>query len=236
MEDSDDLYAYILLENFKWEVTSADHQGKTSAPSVTAKLIMGAFSIKTYSSPSVKVDYVDPTDKDKDDDKGGIKDEDEFPGKDFPDVETEYKGLGLTVSYDIDPVMLSLGVVSENDWTEDKTDPEFKDVTACHTHGPNDKGENVLMKCKADDPNDQNDENAYAFIGMVNLDIGENAELEAKVAYAHEYVKGGYTMPDDIGIGAKATFKPGRHYADNRVSTPRSRRMARPSRGTSAEA
>ena len=61
------------------------------------------------------------------------------------------------------------------------------------------------MKCKNDDPNDQNDENAYAFLGTVNLDIGDNAELEAKVAYAHEYS----TDVDDIGIGAKATFNLG---------------------------
>ena len=45
-----------------------------------------------------------------------------------------YTGLGLTVAYDIDPVMLSLGVVSENDWTESKPDPENKDVVDCHTH------------------------------------------------------------------------------------------------------
>ena len=214
MEDSDDLYAYIELNDFKWEVTSADGQGKTSAPSVTAKLIMGAFSIKTFSGPTVKVDYVDPTDKDADDGKGGIKDEDEFPGKDFDDVATEYKGAGLTVSYDIDPVMVSLGVVSENDWTEDKTDPEFKDVTACHTHGENDKGVTVLMKCPNDNPNDQNDENAYAFIGTINLDIGEDADLEAKVSYAHEYTTGGIDKPastlhDEIGIGAKANFNLG---------------------------
>ena len=214
MEDSDDLYAYIELNDFKWEVTSADGQGKTSAPSVTAKLIMGAFSIKTWSGPTVKVDYVDPTDKDADDGKGGIKDEDEFPGKDFDDVATVYTGAGLTVSYDIDPVMLSLGVVSENDWTEDKTDPEFKDVTACHTHDANDKDEIVLMKCASANPNDQNDENAYAFIGTINLDIGEDADLEAKVSYAHEYTSGGIVTPpstnyDEIGIGAIANFNLG---------------------------
>ena len=67
MMDTDDLYAYIELKDFKWEVTSADGQGKTSAPGVTAKLIMGAFSIKTFSGPTVKVDYVDDNDKDADD-------------------------------------------------------------------------------------------------------------------------------------------------------------------------
>ena len=65
-------------------------------------------------------------------------DEDEFPGPDFDDVETKYDGLGLTVAYDIDPVVLSLGVVSENDWTESKPDPENKDVVDCHTHDAND--------------------------------------------------------------------------------------------------
>ena len=32
MEDTDDLYAYLLLENFKWEVSSADGSGKTTGP------------------------------------------------------------------------------------------------------------------------------------------------------------------------------------------------------------
>ena len=73
----------------------------------------------------------------------------------------------------------------------------------------------ILMKCaieKAED--DQNDENAYAFIGTINLAIGENADLEAKVAYAHEYTSGGIVKPastnhDEIGVGAKATFNLG---------------------------
>ena len=203
MADMDDLYAYIELKDFKWEVTSADGQGKTTAPGVTAKLIMGAFSIQTFSSPSVEVDYVDSNDKDKADGK----DEDEFPGADFDDVATSYGGLGLTVAYDLDPVMLSLGVVSENDWTESKADPEFKDVAACHTHD----AEGAIVKCPNEDKDDQNDENAYAFIGTVNLDIGADAELEAKVAYAHEYSSGGIVTPastnnDEIGVGAKATF------------------------------
>jgi hypothetical protein len=172
---------------------------------------MGAFSIMTYSSPDLAIDYVDPTDGG--DDNGDDK-EDEFPGADFDDVESDYAGVGLAVSYAIDPVMLSLGVVSENDWTEDKTDPEFKDVTACHTHGENDKGVTVLMKCPNDNPNDQNDENAYAFIGTINLDIGADAKLEAKVSYAHEYTSGGIVKPastnhDEIGIGAKANFNLG---------------------------
>ena len=205
--DTDDLYAYIELKDFQWEVTSADGQGKTSKPSVTAKLIMGAFSIQTFSSPSVKVDYVDPNDKDKADGK----DEDEFPGADFHDVGTEYGGEGLTVAYKLDPVELSLGVVSENDWTESKPDPADKDVAECHTHEPNDDGVMVIKKCPNEDKDDQNDENAYAFIGTINLDIGEDAELEAKVAYAHEYMTGGIITPksvnnDEIGVGAKATF------------------------------
>jgi hypothetical protein len=206
MEDTDDLYAYIELNDFEWVVTSADGQGKTTAPSVTTKLIMGAFSIKTFSGPTVKVDYVDTVDGD--DDNGDDK-EDEFPGPDFDDVATAYTGMGLTVAYAIDPVILSLGVVSENDWTESKPDPENKDVVDCHTHGPNDDGDIVLMKCPADDKDDQNDENAYAFIGTINLAIGENADLEAKVAYAHEYTAGGYENTDDIGVGAKATFNLG---------------------------
>ena len=208
MMDTDDLYAYIELKDFQWEVTSADGQGKTSAPGVTAKLIMGAFSIQTFSKPSVKVDYVDPTDKDKDDGKGGIKDEDEFPGPDFADVGTEYGGQGLTVAYKLDPVKLSLGVVSENDWTESKE--ADKDKAACHRH----KDDGSTVACPGDQKDDQNDENAYAFIGTINLDIGADAELEAKVAYAHEYSSGGIVTPkstnnDEIGVGAKATFSLG---------------------------
>ena len=208
MTDTDDLYAYIELKDFKWE---ANKDGaKTSKPSVTAKLIMGAFSIQTFSSPSVKVDYVDSNDKDKADGK----DEDEFPGADFDDVGTEYSGEGLTVAYKLDPVELSLGVVSENDWTESKPDPENKDVAECHTHGLNDDGDEVIKKCANKDDDDQNDENAYAFIGTINLDIGEDAELVAKVAYAHEYTSGGIMKPasenhDEIGVGAKATFNLG---------------------------
>ena len=199
MDDSDDLYAYIELNTFKWEVTSADGQGKTTPPSIVTKLIMGPLSITTYAKPEVKVDYVDSVDGA--DDTGIDDKEDEFPGADFPDVATSYGSSGgVTVSYEIAPVMLSLGVVSENDWTESKPDPEFKDVAACHTH--DDAG--AIVKCANEDKDDQNDENAYAFIGTVNLDIGDNADLEATVAYAHEYTTG-----DDIGIGAEATFNLG---------------------------
>ncbi len=205
MMDTDDLYAYIELKDFKWEVTSADGQGKTSAPSVTTKLIMGAFSIKTYASPDLAIDYVDPTDGD--DDNGDDK-EDEFPGADFEDVESDYGGAGLEVSYDLDPVMLSLGVVSENDWIQD--DPADKAHTDCHMHD----GTGAVTACKEDETDNQNDENAYAFIGTVNLDIGEDADLEAKVSYAHEYSSGGIATPastefDEIGIGAKANFNLG---------------------------
>ena len=127
------------------------------------------------------------------------------------DVATEYKGPGLTLAYDIAPVVLSLGVVSEDDWSDDKADPEFKDVVDCHTHGTDDDGNDVIEKCPNDDTDDGNHENAYAFIGTINLDIGDDADLEAKVAYAHEYTSGGIAAPastehDEIGIGAKANF------------------------------
>ena len=205
MMDSDDLYAYIELNDFKWEVNSADGSGKTTAPGVTAKLIMGAFSIKTFSSPDLAIDYVDPTDGD--DDNGDDK-EDEFPGPDFDDVESDYGGLGLEVSYDLDPVMLSLGVVSENDWIQDG--PADKDKLDCHTHDAT----GAVTACKEDMTDNQNDENAYAFIGTVNLDIGEDADLTAKVSYAHEYTSGGIATPasalhDEIGIGARANFNLG---------------------------
>ena len=154
----------------------------------------------------MKVDYVDPVDGG--DDNGDDK-EDEFPGPDFDDVETAYSGMGLTVAYAIDPVMLSLGVVSENDWTQ--ADPADKAHADCHIHA---EADNAVTACKEAESDNINDENAYAFIGTVNLAIGENADLEAKVAYAHEYTSGGIAIPastnhDEIGIGAKATFKLG---------------------------
>lgn len=186
MMDTDDLYAYIKLKEFKW-VADKDG-GATTAPGVEAKLIMGAFSIKIDSKPDVSVDYVDPKDDDEAGDPG-------FP--DFKDLKTEYPGSGgLTLGYKIEPVTLSLGVISENDWTESKPDPENKDVADCHTHGD----DGAIVKCANDDDPDINDANAYAFIGTIGLDIGDDADLEAKVVYGHEYDK------QPIGIGAKATF------------------------------
>ena len=57
MMDTGDLYAYIKLKDFKW-VADKD-ASLTTAPGIEAKLIMGAFSITTFSAPTVKVDYVD---------------------------------------------------------------------------------------------------------------------------------------------------------------------------------
>jgi hypothetical protein len=201
MEDSDDLYAYIELNDFKWVANDADGVAVTK-PGVVTKLIMGAFSIKTFSGPTVEVDYVDNQDADLADGT----DEDEFPGADFDDVETVYEGLGLTLAYDFNPVVLSLGVVSEHDWTDaEEGDHDFSGEN--HAHDPDDGGKAIKVPKETKD--DINDENAYAFIGTINLAIGENADLEAKVAYAHEYTAGGYENTDDIGVGAKATFNLG---------------------------
>ena len=208
-DETDDLYAHIELKDFKWEVASAEGSGNTTAPSITTSLFMGPFQLETFNKPTVKVDYVDSND----DDKADGTDEDEFPGADFTDVMTEYKGPGLTLAYKLDPVMLTLGVVSEDDWIDDK--PESKEKIDCHAHGDDPETKKVDENkdgkfshtftpkdgCKKDDEDDGNQKNAYAFIGIVNLDIGDNADLEAKVAYAHEYASG-----DDIGIGAIANF------------------------------
>ena len=185
MDDSDDLYAFIKLKDFKW-VADKD-AATTTAPGVEAKLIMGAFSIKIDSAPDVKVDYVDPKDDDESGDPG-------YP--DFDDLKTEYSGSGgLTLGYKIDPVTLSLGVISENDWTDD--DAEAPETDACHTHD----ADNKVVACEAgENENDANESNAYAFVGTIGLDIGDNADLEAKVVYGHEYAM------KPIGIGAKATF------------------------------
>lgn len=201
MDDSDDLYAYIELNTFKWVANDADGVAVTK-PSIVTKLFMGPLTITTHAGPTVEVDYVDSND----DDKADGTDEDEFPGADFDDVKTGYAGTGLTVAYDIAPVVLSLGVVSENDWDDTDKGNVVPDKADCHIH----KDDETTMACpKTANVDDLNDENAYAFLGMVNLDIGDDAELEAKVAYAHEYTAGGYQMPDDIGIGAKATFNLG---------------------------
>ena len=198
MPDADDLYAYVELKDFKWEINSADGSGKTSKPSITTKLFMGPFSVKTYSSPSVVVDFVDPKDDDKKGDPG-------YP--DFVDLKTEYKGsAGLTLGYKLDPVDLSLGVLSMDDWTQDK--PDDKDKDACHYHGddPDTKdkveGPEHVRACKGDEKDNLNDDNAYAFLGTIKLAIGDDANVETRVAYAHEYASGG----SPIGIGSKATF------------------------------
>ena len=105
--DTDDLYAYIKLKDYKW-VANKDGAA-TTAPGIETKLIMGAFSITTHSAPSIKVDFVDP----KDDDEAGD------PGyPDFTDLITEYTGSGgLTLGYKLNPVDLSLGVISQHDWS-----------------------------------------------------------------------------------------------------------------------
>jgi hypothetical protein len=145
--DTDDLYAYIELSDFKWEIDSSAGSGAATAPSVTAKLFMGPFTITTFSAPTIEVDYVDHT--------GG--------------VDTNYAGSGgLSIGYDLAPVSLSLGVLSEADW--DATDT-------------------------------QNTDNAYAFLGTLGMDIGDSADAEISVAYAHEHSGG-----DDIGLGGQATF------------------------------
>ncbi len=136
----------------------------------------------------------------------------ETPGPGFPgpDRDVEYTGSGgLTLGYKIDPVTLSLGVLSENDWTADEA-PD-KDKLDCHTTETDTTGdvaEGTITACKDAIPDDggvgnkdgNNDENAYAFIGTIGLKIGDNANLEAAVAYGHEYDE------KPIGIGAKATF------------------------------
>ena len=221
-DETDDVYAHIKLENFKWEVASADHSGKTTAPSITTSLFMGPFSVQTFTAPTIHIDYVDDDDADK---KGAT-----HPGlgfKDFsPDVETTYYGSGgLTVGYKIAPVTLSLGVLSAQDWTDTKDDGSYdldtKIVLSKCVDAPPDAKGVVLKTCdvtKAKKPlvNDQNDENAYAFIGKVGADVGDSAKLEFAVAYAHMYkdipadelknINAKQTSLDDIGLGAKATF------------------------------
>ena len=181
MMDTDDLYGYIKLKDFKWVANKAG--GATTEPGIETKLFLGPFSITTYNKPTVKVDFVDPTDDDD---------------NDITDLAVEHTGTGgLTLGYKLDPVVLSLGVVSQNDWSQD--DPAEKDKLDCHIH---DATTGTITPCKEDPTDNLNDENAYAFLGQVDLAIGDDADLVAKVAYAHEYDEDG----SNLGIGAKATF------------------------------
>ncbi len=176
-----DVYGWIKLKDYKWEVTSADGSGKTTAPSIETKLFVGPFSITTYNKPTIDVDYVDP----KDDDDN-----------DAPDVATVYDGSGgLTLGYELDPVDLSLGVISRADWKND--DEAAKAHSDCHVHADDGTISDCSVTQNADD---QNTENAYAFLGTVGVDVGDSANVEMAVAYGHEYAE------KPIGIGAKATF------------------------------
>lgn len=184
MDGMGDIYGWIELKDYKWEVTSADGSGATTAPSITTKLFVGPFSITTYNKPTIEVDYVDPEDK-----------SDEKP-PDAVDVETVYTGSGgLTLGYKLDPIDLSVGVISENDWKDDE--PSAPDHAKCHVHA----ADNTITDCpKPANADDRNTANAYAFLGTIGVDVGDSANVKMAVAYGHEY--------DDrpIGIGAKATF------------------------------
>lgn len=182
MNGMGDIYGWVELKDYKWEVTSADGSGATTAPSITTKLYVGPFSITTYNKPTVEVDYVDP----KDDDDG-----------DATDVETLYKGSGgLTLGYKLDPIDLSVGVISKADWTDD--DPSVPDRADCHVHDDEGKIKDCPKPANVDD---RNTDNAYAFLGTIGVDVGDSANVKMAVAYGHEY------DPKPIGIGAKATFE-----------------------------
>ena len=184
MNGMGDIYGWVELKDYKWEVTSADGSGATTAPSITTKLFVGPFSITTYNKPTIEVDYVDP----KDDDKG-----------DATDTEVMYgagvDGGGLTLGYELDPIDLSVGIISENDWKDDGDSAPAH--SACHVH---EEGTNKVKDCPKDVKDDQNTKNRYAFLGTIGVDVGDSANVEMAVAYGHEYEK------KPIGIGAKATF------------------------------
>lgn len=182
MNGMGDIYGWVELKDYKWEVTSADGSGATTAPSITTKLFVGPFSITTYNKPTIEVDYVDPKDDDDDD---------------ADDVETDYSGSGgLTLGYELDPIDLSVGIISENDWKDD--DPAVPAHADCHMHA----ADGTIEDCsKPANDDDRNTANAYAFLGTIGVDVGDSANVEMAVAYGHEY------DPKPIGIGAKATFE-----------------------------
>lgn len=194
MDGMGDIYGWIELKDYKWEVTSADGGGKTTNPEITTKLFVGPFSITTYSKPKMDIDYVDPKD-------------DDVP--DAPDVETVYEGSGgLTLGYAIDPIEVKLGVLSRADWTDD--DEAAEAHSACHIH---DKTTGKVSDCPAtQSADDLNADNAYAFMGTFALDVGDAADIEMKAVYAHDpkkmYEATTESGPElgPIGIGAKATF------------------------------
>lgn len=184
MDGMGDIYGWIELKDYTWEVTSADGSGKTSTPSITTKLFVGPFSITTYNKPTIEIDYVD-----SDDDATGSP----------VDVNHVKKGSGgLTLGYAIDPVDLSLSVLSMEDWVDD--DVSVPAHSNCHVH---DAETGKISDCaKPTNEDDRNVDNAYAFMGTVGVDIGDSADLEMRATYGHEYPKG----ENPIGIGAKATF------------------------------
>ena len=249
-KDTDNLYAYIELTDLQWVIdqtrtnAGAKHAAAKGtpdttatthiqAPMVTSSLRMGPLTVTTFTAPEtqygaskagahrpgLEIDYVDPKDK-IDGDK-----------MDVPDVGTEYLGSGgLTVAYEIDPVVFTLGVVSMDDWVQHGKKPQVSqpgththdngtpmdltddppahrhtvpEITTAksHIHGPG--GEIIPVENpithKARD--DGNVDNAYAIHAMVELAIGEDADLEVGVIYPHEYTD---TAP--ISLGAKATF------------------------------
>ena len=184
MDGMGDIYGWIELKDYKWEVTSADGSGATTAPSITTKLFVGPFSITTYNKPTIEIDYVDP----KDDDDNDATDVDHGYG-------AGADGGGLTLGYKLDPIDLSVGVISENDWKDD--DESAAARTDCHVHDKDGK----ISDCSVDQvDSDQNTKNAYAFLGKIGVDIGDSAHVEMAASYGHEYDE------KPIGIGAKATF------------------------------
>jgi hypothetical protein len=250
-KDTDDLYAYIELTDLQWVIDQTrknagdKHAGAKGTPDVkatthkqapilTSSLRMGPLTVTTFTAPEtqygvskaathrpgVEIDYVDPKDK-----------IDEPTITDVVDVETFYTGSGgLTVAYEIAPVVLTLGVVSMDDWVQhgkkplvaqpgththdngtptDLTDdppahrhtvPEITTAKS-HTHGPGGEIIPVENPVTHKARDDGNVDNAYAIHGKVELAIGEDADLEVAVIYPHAY-----PAPDPIGLGAKATF------------------------------
>jgi hypothetical protein len=225
--NTDDLYAEIKLEKLKWEIGSAEGQGPTTAPEISTMLKMGAFSIQTYSAPKIVVDFVDDDDED-DADVTDLKVEYKGSGGLKLGYDVEPVMLRLSViskddwKDDKDKCTNQHShVVGKKD--DDKNN-ETDDIHHCHApvadteaevdgayaddnhiHGTSDDDKQVgwTRPTRGKVTEDHaNEDNAYAFLGEVHLDIGEKADLDAAVAYAHEYADGGSA----IGIGAKATF------------------------------
>jgi hypothetical protein len=254
-KDTDDLYAYIELTDLQWVIDQTrknagdKHAGAKGTPDVkatthkqapilTSSLRMGPLTVTTFTAPEtqygaskadahrpgVEIDYVDPKDA-IDGDKTDVK-----------DVETFYRGSGgLTVAYEIAPVVLTLGVVSMDDWVQRGGANELKGLvaqTGTHIHDsgtPKDKTDDVTHRHSVPEKTTAashthgpdgviipvvNEKKAPSYIrddGNVDNAYAIHGKVELAIGEDADLEVGviyphEYSDTAPIGLGAKATF------------------------------